>query len=52
MNRIFFGDGRVEEYAPDLAYLIWLAVPGTALRVAGDNRPVMPWEYNSGGTDE
>ena len=33
------------EYPPTLAYLLWLAAPGTALRVFGDNRPVMPWEY-------
>lgn len=58
MSRIFFRDGRVEEYPTDLAYLIWLNVPGTAIRVAGDppaqtNRQaiewhMMPWEYNSG----
>ena len=45
MSRIFRRDGRVEEHPPDIAYLIWLAVPGTAIRVARDERPVMPWEY-------
>ena len=38
------------EYTPHIAYLIWLAGPGTAIRVAGDNRPVMPWEYYAGAT--
>ena len=50
MSRIFYPDGRVVEYPPQMAYLIWLAGPGTALRVAGDKRPVMPWEYRVGGT--
>lgn len=50
MSRIFYPDGRVVEYPPRIAYLIWLAGPGTAIRVAGDNRPVMPWEYYCGGT--
>jgi hypothetical protein len=45
VSRIYRHDGRVEEYPPQLAYLIWLAAAGTALRVAGDHRPVMPWEY-------
>jgi hypothetical protein len=45
MSRIFGRDGRVDEYPPPLAYLIWLAAPGTAIRVAGDERPVMPWDY-------
>ena len=50
MSRIFYPDGRVVEYTPHIAYLIWLAGPGTAIRVAGDNRPVMPWEYYAGAT--
>lgn len=45
LSRLYRSDGRVMEYPPTLAYLLWLAAPGTALRVAGDNRPVMPWEY-------
>ncbi len=45
MSRIFYPDGRVSEYPSHLAYLIWLAGPGTAIRVADDNRPVMSWEY-------
>ena len=45
MSRLYRRDGRVEEYPPELAYRIWLAAAGTALRVAGDHRPVMPWEY-------
>ena len=45
MSRIYRSDGRVEEWPPQIAYLIWLAAAGTALRVAGDKRPVMPWEY-------
>ena len=48
MSRIFYPDGRVLEYPPEFAYLIWLAASGTALRVAGDDRPVMPWEYFAG----
>jgi hypothetical protein len=51
MSRIFYSDGCVVEYEPELAYLIWLAGPGTAIRVAGDERPVMPWEYDAGVTD-
>ena len=50
MSRIFYRDGRVMEYEPQLAYLIWLAGSGTAIRVAGDTRPVMPWEYCAGAT--
>jgi len=62
MSRIFYPDGRachsvvpqgrsrVVEYPPQIAYLIWLAEPGTAIRVAGDDRPVMPWEYYAGAT--
>ena len=49
MSRIFYRDGRVLEWPPEIAYLIWLAGPGTAIRVSGDNRPVMPWEYCTGG---
>ena len=45
LSRIYRCDGRVTEYPPELAYLIWLAAPGTAIRVAGDDRPVMPWDY-------
>ena len=52
MSRIFYADGRVVEYPHDIAYLIWLAGPGTAIRVASDNRPVMPWEYYAGGASE
>ena len=44
-SRLIHPDGRAWEYAPGLAYAIWLAVPGVALRVAGDDRPVMPWEF-------
>ena len=47
MSRIFRRDGRVDEYPPPLAYLVWLAAPGTAIRVAGDERRVMPWEYGA-----
>jgi hypothetical protein len=50
MSRIFYPGGRVEEYPPHIAYLIWLAGRGTAIRVAGDNRRVMPWEYYTGAT--
>lgn len=50
MSRLFQRDGRVAEYPPQLAYRIWLACRGTAIRVAGDTRPVMPWEYGGGGT--
>ena len=50
MSRLFYPDGRVLEVAPHIAYLIWLACRGTAIRVAGDNRPVMPWEYYAGAT--
>lgn len=50
MSRIFYADGRVAEYPAPIAYLIWLAGPGTAIRVAGDDRPVMPWEYYCGAT--
>ena len=46
LSRIYRWDGSVTEYPSELAYLIWLAAPGTAIRVAGDNRPVMPWEYS------
>ena len=44
-SRIFYQDGRVLEWDSDVAYLIWMAGPGTAIRVAGDNRPVYRWEY-------
>ena len=44
-SRLFFEDGRVWELDSKLAYALWLAGPGTALRVAGDKRPVYPWEY-------
>jgi len=47
-SRIFHSDGRVREYEPSLAYAIWLGVPGTAIRTAGDERPVMPWEFLTG----
>ena len=45
MSQIFYRDGRVWEWPSHIAYLIWLTGPGTAIRVASDNRPVMPWEY-------
>ena len=45
MSRLYFRDGRVEEWPAHYAYLFWLSVPGTAIRVQGDSRPVMPWEY-------
>ena len=45
MSRIYYRDGRVWEWPAEIAYVIWLAGPGTTIRVAGDNRPVMPWEY-------
>jgi len=32
------------------AYIIWLAGRGHRIRVAGDIRPVMPWEYYAGAT--
>ena len=44
-SRIFHSDGRVREYEPALAYAVWLGVPKTAIRTAGDDRPVMSWEY-------
>ena len=44
-SRILHSDGRVREYEPGLAYAVWLGVPGTAIRLAGDDRPVMPWEF-------
>ena len=50
MSRLFYPDGRVLEVAPRIAYLIWLAGPGTALRVEDDNRPVQPWEYRAGAS--
>ena len=50
MSRIFYPDGRVWEFPAEIAYIIWLAGPGTAIRVVGDNRPVMPWEYYAGAT--
>ena len=48
LSRIFYADGRVAEYQATLAYLIWLNVPGTAIRVSGDTRQVMGWEFNAG----
>ena len=45
-SRLFHRDGRVEELPSRLAYTLWLTGRGTALRVAGDNRPVYPWEYS------
>ena len=45
MSRLYFRDGRVEEWPAHYAYHFWLSVPGTAIRVQGDSRPVMPWEY-------
>ena len=48
MSRIYYRDGCVWEWPPKIAYLIWLAGPGTAIRVGGDDRPVMPWEYSVG----
>jgi hypothetical protein len=50
MSRIYYPDGRVVEYPPQIAYQIWLARPGTAIRVEGDERPVMTWEYYEGAT--
>ena len=52
MSRIFYPDGRVVEYPARIAYLIWLVGRGTASRVAGDDRPVMPWEYYTGASRE
>ena len=47
MSKVFFRDGRVLEYAAQTAYKLWLT-GGCALRVAGDTRPVQPWEYADG----
>jgi hypothetical protein len=44
-SRLFFADGRVWLMDSESAYVIWLAGPGTALRVEGDRRPVQAWEY-------
>ena len=46
-SKVFFRDGKVLEYAVQIAYQLWLA-GGVALRVAGDTRPVQPWEYAEG----
>jgi hypothetical protein len=46
VSRIFYRDGRVMEFPHDSAYVIWLAGPGTVIRVMNDPRPVMPWEYS------
>ena len=45
MSRLYYRDGRVMRYPPEIAYRIWLGVPGTVLRTVGDRRPVMPWEF-------
>lgn len=49
-SRLFHrGDSRIPiatECTPALAYALWLAGPGTAIRVFGDNRPVQPWEFS------
>ena len=45
MITIYYRDGRKVKYEAKLAYAIWL-VGGVALRVEGDNRPVMSWDYN------
>ena len=47
-STLYFRDGRKEQWPEQLAYAIWLAVPGVALRTAGDKRPVMPWEFYDG----
>jgi len=48
-STLYFGDGRKQQWPAQLAYAIWLAVPGVALRTAGDKRPVQPWDLHAGG---
>jgi len=48
MNKstLYYRDGRKEELEPKLAYSLWLATPGTVLRMHGDTRSVMQWEFS------
>jgi hypothetical protein len=49
MTKLHFPDGTIEEWDPGTAYLIWLNLPGCALRTYGDNRPVEPGEFKASG---
>lgn len=44
-STIHYRDGRQVQYPPAIAYAIWLATPGTVLRVFGDTRPVYKWQF-------
>ena len=44
-STIYYPNGRSEILPAAIAYAVWLATPCTVLRVAGDNRPVMRWEF-------
>jgi len=43
-STLHFRDGTKEQWLPQLAYAIWLAVLAVALRTQGDKRPVQPWD--------
>ncbi len=45
-SKLYWRDGRVQEWEPAIAYSIWLACRGVALRTAGDEWPVQPWEFS------
>jgi hypothetical protein len=45
---LHFRDGRKQKWPAQVAYAIWLAVPAAALRTAGDQRPVQPWDFHVG----
>lgn len=47
-SSIIYRDGRVVKASAQLAYAMWLA-GGVAIRVAGDNRPLVPWEFGGRG---
>jgi hypothetical protein len=44
-SKLYFRNGTMAEYEPRIAYLIWLATPGSTIRVAGDDTPVYSWEW-------
>ena len=45
---LHFREGTNQQWLAQLAYAIWLAVPGVALRTARDKRPVQPWDFHAG----
>jgi hypothetical protein len=47
MRRIYRREGIFRKYPTEIAYLMWLTVPGTAIRASNDERPIRPEEFSA-----